>query len=93
MERTRGNQDRRKHQNKDDLSHKDDLLLQRIQELAQQGLLPVWRVAEEFGRLKEFLWTGWLYVCRLYLWFKIYKDIDVKKQEFSKVWVRVESTK
>ncbi|MFH1972248.1 MAG: glycosyltransferase [archaeon] len=43
--------------------------------------------------VKEVVWTGWLYVCRLYLWFKIYKDIDVGKQEFSKVWVRVDSTK
>jgi len=42
---------------------------------------------------KEFIWTCWLYICRLYLWFKIYKDINIKKQEFSKVWVRVESTK
>ena len=43
--------------------------------------------------LKEFIWTLWLYVCRTYLWYKIYKDINLKKQEFKKVWVRVESTK
>tara|TARA_Y100000031_G_C8188437_1_gene370155 strand:- start:161 stop:1045 length:885 start_codon:yes stop_codon:yes gene_type:complete len=42
---------------------------------------------------KEFLWTLWLYVIRLYLWFKIYQDINLRKKSFDEIWVRIESTK
>ncbi|MBT3985319.1 glycosyltransferase [archaeon] len=42
---------------------------------------------------KEVIWTLWLYMCRLYLWFKIYQDINLKQKKFEEVWVRVESTK
>lgn len=42
---------------------------------------------------KEFIWTIWLYPCRLYLWLKIYQDINLKKKSFSEIWTRIESTK
>lgn len=43
--------------------------------------------------LKEFFWTIELIFTRLYLWFVIFKDINLKKKDFKKIWVRVESTK
>lgn len=43
--------------------------------------------------LKEFFWTIELIFTRLYLWFIIFKDINLKKKDFKKIWVRVESTK
>lgn len=43
--------------------------------------------------IKEFFWTIELIFARLYLWLLIFKDINLKKEEFSKVWTRVESTK
>jgi len=43
--------------------------------------------------LKEFFWTLELIFMRLYLWFVIFKDINLKKKDFKKIWVRVDSTK
>ena len=43
--------------------------------------------------LREFYWTITLYFARLYLWGVIYRDINLKKESFSKTWQRVESTK
>ena len=43
--------------------------------------------------LREFLWTLELIFARIYLWMLIFRDINIKKQDFKKVWVRVESTK
>ena len=43
--------------------------------------------------LKEFCWTFELIFIRLYLWFIIFKDINLKKKDFKKIWVRVDSTK
>jgi cellulose synthase/poly-beta-1,6-N-acetylglucosamine synthase-like glycosyltransferase len=42
---------------------------------------------------REFLWTIELVFARIYLWMLIFWDINIKKKEFSKVWVRIESTK
>ena len=42
---------------------------------------------------KEFFWTIELYFLRLYLWYIIYKDLNIKKKSFSEIWLRVESTK
>ena len=42
---------------------------------------------------QEFIWTGLLYFLRLYLWFVIFWDLNVKKKSFKEIWVRVESTK
>ena len=43
--------------------------------------------------LKEYFWTLQLYFLRVYLWYVIYRDINVKKKSFSDIWLRVESTK
>jgi len=43
--------------------------------------------------LKEFLWTIELTFARIYLWTLIFWDINIKKKDFKKVWVRIESTK
>ena len=42
---------------------------------------------------KEFLWAISLYILRGILWLKIFWDREVLKKEFSKTWVRIESTK
>jgi cellulose synthase/poly-beta-1,6-N-acetylglucosamine synthase-like glycosyltransferase len=46
-----------------------------------------------FKGLKELLWLFELFAARVYLWFIIYRDIDVKNQSHHKIWQRVESTK
>jgi len=43
--------------------------------------------------LKEFWWTIELIFARIYLWFLIFWDINIKKKELKKIWVRIESTK
>jgi cellulose synthase/poly-beta-1,6-N-acetylglucosamine synthase-like glycosyltransferase len=43
--------------------------------------------------IKEFLWTIELIFVRLYLWIIIFKDINLKKKDFKKIWVRINSTK
>jgi len=43
--------------------------------------------------LREFFYTGLLVLARIYLWGLIFVDINVRKQSFKKVWVRIESTK
>jgi len=42
---------------------------------------------------KEFLWSISLYILRGILWLKIFWDREVLKKDFSKTWVRIESTK
>lgn len=43
--------------------------------------------------IKEFIWTLELIVYRLYLWFFIFIDINIKKKGFGEMWVKVSSTK
>jgi len=43
--------------------------------------------------LKEFFYTLILILARVYLWLLIYIDINLKKKNLKKIWVRVESTK
>lgn len=43
--------------------------------------------------IKEFFYTISLIAARIYLWILIFWDINIKKKEFKKIWVRVESTK
>jgi len=45
------------------------------------------------SNLKEFFWLISLFSARLYLWFVIYKDINIKKKSHNEIWQRVESTK
>ncbi len=42
---------------------------------------------------KEFFWLIELYLSRIYLWFKIYQDVNIKKRKREEIWKRVESTK
>ncbi len=54
------------------------------------GIFQVLRYPKTF---REFLWTIELVFARIYLWLLIFWDINIKKKEFSKIWVRIESTK
>jgi len=41
----------------------------------------------------EWIWLFELFVSRVYLWFAIYRDINIKKKSQKEIWQRVESTK
>lgn len=43
--------------------------------------------------IREFLWLIELFFARIYLWFVIYRDINIKKKTGQEIWKRVESTK
>jgi biofilm PGA synthesis N-glycosyltransferase PgaC len=43
--------------------------------------------------LKEIFYTLLLILARIYLWILIFIDINIKKKELKKIWVRIESTK
>jgi len=53
----------------------------------------IFKVLSYPKNLKEFLYTAALIFTRLYLWALIFVDINIKKKEFKKIWLRVESTK
>ncbi len=42
---------------------------------------------------REFIWIVNLFLSRVYLWFLIYKDVNIKKKKREELWARVESTK
>lgn len=43
--------------------------------------------------IQELFWTLELIFARIYLWILIFWDINFRKKDFKKVWVRIESTK
>ncbi len=43
--------------------------------------------------LREFVYLFKLFIARTYLWYVIYRDINIKKKTHKELWVRVESTK
>jgi len=45
------------------------------------------------SNVREFIWLMNLYVSRLYLWFTIFIDVNLRKKDQKQLWVRVESTK
>lgn len=45
------------------------------------------------GSVKEFFWSLAIYPLRLWLWIRIYYERKIAKKDFSKTWVRIESTK
>jgi cellulose synthase/poly-beta-1,6-N-acetylglucosamine synthase-like glycosyltransferase len=53
----------------------------------------IFQVLQYPKNIKEFFWTFQLIFLRLYLWFLIFIDINLKKKDFEKIWVRIESTK
>jgi len=55
--------------------------------------LGIFQVLQYPENLIEFWWTFELILIRLYLWFLIFIDINLKKKDFEKIWVRIESTK
>ncbi len=54
------------------------------------GFLEVFIYAK---KSKEFIYTILLLFARLYLWFMIFIKIKIRKQNFNKIWSRIESTK
>jgi len=54
------------------------------------GLFYFFKYTKNF---KEFLWLIELFLARIYLWFVIYQDINIKKKSHKEIWKRVESTK
>jgi len=53
----------------------------------------IFRVFTYSKNPKEFFWTILLILARIYLWFKIFTDLKLKKESFKKTWTRVETTK
>ncbi|MBU0957474.1 MAG: glycosyltransferase [Nanoarchaeota archaeon] len=43
--------------------------------------------------LKEIFWTIGLVFARIYLWYRIFKDINKNTWKFEDIWTRIESTK
>lgn len=43
--------------------------------------------------LKEIIWLAELFFARVYLWYLIYRDINLRKKTHADIWQRVESTK
>jgi cellulose synthase/poly-beta-1,6-N-acetylglucosamine synthase-like glycosyltransferase len=54
------------------------------------GAFPFLKFATTF---KKLIWLIELFFARIYLWYTIYKDIDIKKKSHKEIWKRVESTK
>ncbi len=59
-----------------------------------------WRELEYFWfpfnyakKIRELIWSGFLYPIRLWLWLQIYWERKIIKKDFVKTWVRIESTK
>jgi biofilm PGA synthesis N-glycosyltransferase PgaC len=59
-----------------------------------------WRELEYFWfpfayakNIREFFWSLMLYPIRFWLWVQIYWERKIKKKDFVKTWVRIESTK
>lgn len=55
--------------------------------------LGAFRVLKYISNFKEFIWMKLLFLARIYLWFLIYRDINLKKKSHKEIWKRVESTK
>ncbi len=55
-----------------------------------KGSLELFRFVSNF---KEFIWLIALFLARMYLWFLIYLDINLRKKSHRQIWKRVESTK
>ena len=55
--------------------------------------LGIFDVLKYAGNLREIFYTLVLVLARIYLWAAIFIDVNVKKKELKKIWLRVESTK
>lgn len=54
------------------------------------GILDVLKYPRTF---KEMFYTFCLFLARIYLWLVIFIDVNIKKKELKKIWLRVDSTK
>jgi len=55
--------------------------------------LGAFKVLKYITSFREFIWMSALFLARIYLWFVIYRDINLKKKSHKEIWKRVESTK
>lgn len=55
--------------------------------------LGAFRLFKYISSVREFFWLMELYFARLYMWYVIYRDINLKKKTHKEIWQRVESTK
>jgi len=55
--------------------------------------LGIFQVLAYPNNIREFIWTLELIIARIYLWLVIFWEINIRREEFKKVWVRIESTK
>lgn len=55
--------------------------------------LGIFKVLSYPKTIKEMLYTFILILTRIYLWILIFIDLNIKKKDFKKIWLRVESTK
>jgi len=55
--------------------------------------LGAFRLFKYVSSIKEFFWLLELFFSRVYLWFVIYRDINLRKKTHEEIWQRVESTK
>lgn len=51
------------------------------------------KILKYISNIREFFWMTLLFFARLYLWFVIYRDVNIKKKSQKEIWKRVESTK
>ena len=54
------------------------------------GFFKIWSYPKN---LKEFIWTKFLVLARIYMWALIFINQKIRKRTFKQIWVRVESTK
>lgn len=52
-----------------------------------------YRLFKYISGFTELIWLIELFFARIYLWFLIYRDINLKKKSQKEIWERVESTK
>jgi cellulose synthase/poly-beta-1,6-N-acetylglucosamine synthase-like glycosyltransferase len=55
--------------------------------------LGIFDVLKYAKNLREYFYTFVLILARLYLWFVIFIDVNIKKKKLAKIWLRAKSTK
>ena len=53
----------------------------------------VFKLFKYIKSIKQLYWIALLCFARVYLWYVIYRDINIKKKSQQEIWKRVESTK
>jgi cellulose synthase/poly-beta-1,6-N-acetylglucosamine synthase-like glycosyltransferase len=65
----------------------------RMRSFKNEVIHGTWKALTYPNSPKEFYYTVVLFLARLYLWFKIYIDLHLKRLSFKEIWKRVETTK